>query len=204
MTELERMLAGLIYDPNVSELLALRAKAHSLCRKYNSLDETDEERNKILKELLPNAGELSYLQGPIQFDYGINTYIGKMFYANFNFTVLDCAKVIIGDDVFIGPNVSLLTPLHPLLAEERNAYLGQNGIYTDKEYAKPIIIKGNNWIAGNVTITGGVTIHKGAVIGAGAVVVSDIPENALAVGVPAKPIRYLTEKDKLAPELLRR
>ena len=81
--------------------------------------------------------------------------------------------------------------------------LKQNGTLTDKEYARPITIGDNCWIAGNVTICGGVTIGEGCVIGAGSVVTRDIPANSLAVGVPCRVIREITEEDALEnhPEL---
>lgn len=113
MTEKDRMLNGKIYDPSDEELTTLRLKAHRLCNEYNGLLETDERREEIIKEMRIK-GEFFSLLGPIQFDYGCFTTIGKNSFANFNFTCLDCAPVTIGDNVFIGPNVSILTPMHPL------------------------------------------------------------------------------------------
>ena len=113
---------------------------------------------------------LKNFHGPIQFDYGCFTSIGTNSYANFNFTCVDCCPVTIGENVFLGPNVSLLTPIHPLRWQERNQYVKQDGTPTDTEYAKPITIGNNCWIAGNVTICGGVTIGAGCVIDAGSVV----------------------------------
>ena len=185
------MLAGELYDPNEEELLLLRRKAHKLCREYNLLDETDEEREKILAELLPNRGKNLTLQGPIQFDYGAFTTFGENCYANFNFTCIDCAPVTIGDNVFFGPNVSILTPIHPLRWQERNPFVRKDGVLTDREYAKPITIGSNCWIAGDVTICGGVKIGEGSVIGAGSVVTRDIPPNVLAVGNPCRVIREI-------------
>ena len=124
MTEHEKMLAGKIYDPFTEGMLEERTNAHRLCKLYNDTTETDAQRRKeILNELLPNRGENVYLQGPIYFDFGTNTVIGKDSYANFNFTVLDEGRVSIGSSVFIGPNVSLLTPIHPLCYQDRNSFL---------------------------------------------------------------------------------
>ncbi len=115
MSEKEKMLAGKIYDPSDKELLSLRVTAHKLCKDYNETYETEvEKRAEILKKLLPNADGACYLQGPVYFDYGVFTRLGKNFYANFNFTVLDVCSVTIGHDVYVGPNVSILTPKHPL------------------------------------------------------------------------------------------
>lgn len=202
MTEKEKMLCGKIYDPSDKELVTLRANAHRLSKEYNELLETDSKRAEVIKAL-GISGESFYLQGPVQFDYGCFTSIGKNSYANFNFTCVDCAPITIGENVFIGPNVSLLTPVHPLRWQDRNSYEKPDGTLTDKEYAKPITIGSNCWIAGNVTICGGVTIGEGCVIGAGSVVTRDIPPNSLAVGIPCRVIREITEEDSLEnkPEL---
>lgn len=203
MNQKERMLDGKIYDPADDELAALRKTAHHLCRLYNTLDETDEKREELLSELVPSKGDNVYLQGPVQFDYGVFTSIGDNTYANFNFTCLDCAPVSIGSNVFFGPNVSILTPVHPLLAKDRNIYTRGDGVMTDREYAKPITIEDDVWIAGNVTVCGGVTVGKGSVIGAGSVVTRNIPPHSLAFGNPCRVVRTLDESDSLAshPEI---
>lgn len=202
MTEKEKMLAGMIYDPSDEELQTLRTAAHKLCNAYNKLDEDDEKRQEILSKLIPNANGV-YLQGPIYFDYGVFTTFGRGCYANFNLTILDCCPVTIGDNVFMGTGVSIVTPVHPLLPNERSMYKNARGIVTDKEYAKPIVIESDCWIASNVTICGGVTVGQGSVIGAGSVVTRDIPSGVFAAGNPCKVIRKLTEKDsiKFKPQL---
>lgn len=203
MTQKERMLQGLIYDPSDNELVSLRNKSHKLCLEYNNTTEEEvEKRSAILKELGIKLGNNVYLQGPIYLDYGCFISIGDNSYANFNLTVLDTCPVTIGKNVFIGTGVSIVTPLHPLRYQERNLYLKENGQMTDKEYGKPITIKDNCWIASNVTIIGGVTIGEGSVIGAGSVVTRSIPKNSLAVGNPCKVVREITDKDKI-PEILK-
>lgn len=203
MTEKEKMLAGKIYDPSEPELVGLRQKAHRLCLEYNQLPETDKKRDELMQELGVAGGENAYFQGPVQFDYGCFTTVGEGFYANFNFTCVDCCPVTIGDNVFVGPNVSLLTPVHPFRWQDRNPYKKPDGTVTDKEYARPITIGDNCWIAGNVSVCGGVTIGEGSVIGAGSVVTRDIPPHSLAAGVPCRVIREITEADSLEnhPEL---
>ncbi|MBR4749371.1 MAG: sugar O-acetyltransferase [Abditibacteriota bacterium] len=204
MTEHEKMLAGKIYDPFSEGMAEERERAHLLCRRYNALAETDPEREQVLRELIPEAGEGVYLQGPIWFDFGVNTRIGRLSYANFNFTVLDEGRVEIGESVFIGPGVSLLTPIHPLRWQDRNSFFNsETGAVTNMERTGPIVIGDNCWIGGSVTVCGGVTIGEGCVIGAGAVVVRDIPANTFAAGVPCVPVREITEADSLLahPEL---
>ena len=198
MTETEKMLAGKLYDPSDPELARLRRAAHVLCKQYNDTTEDEEEkRADILRRLLPNLKEGAYIQGPVQFDYGVYTVMGAGSYANFNFTVLDCCPVTIGKNVFFGPNCSLMTPLHPLLPRERNMRRRENGEWYDLEYAKPITIEDDCWIAANVVVCGGVTIGRGCVIGAGSVVTRDIPAGSLAAGNPCRVIRPITEADSV-------
>lgn len=198
MTEQEKMVRGELYDPSDHELMSLRAKARKLARKYNLTDEDEPEQQKtILRELLPNTRYLPLLQAPVFFDYGSNTDFGKFCDVNFSFTCLDVCPVRIGDNAFIGPNVTLATPMHPLRPEERNVRQREDGSAYNLEYAKPISIGNDCWIGANVVVCGGVTIGDGCVIGAGSVVTRNIPPNSLAVGNPCRVIRTLTEADGL-------
>ena len=108
------------------------------------------------------------------------------FFANFVFTVLDEVRVIIGDNAFIGPNVSLYTPCHPTTPKERNA-----GV----QWAKPIKIGNSVWIGGSVTILPGVSIGDNCTIGAGSVVTKDIPANSIAVGNPCRVVKKIDVTD---------
>lgn len=198
MTEQEKMISGAIYDPSDAELAKKRRRAHELCSEYNALKESEEEkRAEIINKLFPNQKEGLYIQGPVYCDYGEFVSWGKNVYVNFNFTVLDCCPVEIGDNVMFGPNCSVMTPVHPLRWQERNIRFDENGRAYDLEYAKPIRIEKNCWIASCVTITGGVTIGEGSVIGAGSVVTRDIPPNSFAAGNPCRVIRAITEKDSM-------
>lgn len=203
MTEKEKMIAGKIYDPSDKELAVMRYKAHKLSQQYNNLYEDNALRESIIDELIPLHGEGLFLQGPIYFDYGVFTSFGSNCYANFNFTVLDTCPVTIGDNVFFGPNCTIATPVHPFRWQERNIKFKQDGTPFDDEYAKPITVHSNCWIASNVVIIGGVTIGEGCVIGAGSVVTRDIPPNSLAAGNPCRVIRRIDEKDSIKnkPEL---
>ncbi len=198
-SEREEMLAGKLYNSVDPELNALREKAGDLCARFNAASRTDHAaRATILDELLPGHGAGLDVMGPIFFDYGCNITIGERVFANFNFTVLDCCPVTIGDDVLFGPNVSLLPPMHPLRWQDRNVRQAPDGSAYDCEYGKPIVIGSNCWFGGNVTVIGGVTIGEGCVIGAGSVVTRDIPPHTVAVGNPARPIREITDKDASA------
>ena len=92
-----------------------------LCQQFNALDEYDTDRLPLIKKFIGAIGENYYFQGPIQFNYGTHTFIGENFFANFNTTILDDGRIDIGDNVMIGPNVSLMATNHPLLPQERVA-----------------------------------------------------------------------------------
>lgn len=151
----------------------------------------------IIDRLFSQHADGIYLQGPIHIDYGRFTKIGKNFYANFNFTILDTCPVTIGNNVMCGPNVSIITAIHPLMYQQRNIRQQADDLFDDVEYGKPVTIGDNCWLASNVTVCPGVTIGNGCVIGAGTVVTKDIPDNSLVLGVPGKVIRPITEKDRL-------
>ena len=198
MTEREKMVAGQLYDPADPELCELRLKARKLVRQYNLTDEDEPDRQQeLLKALLPNTAEMPALQAPVCFDYGCNTTFGKYSGANFNFTCLDVCPITVGDNVLIGPNVTLASPMHPLLPEERNVRQREDGSIYNLEYAKPIVIENDCWLAANVVVCGGVTIGEGSVIGAGSVVTRSIPPHSLAAGSPCRVIRQLTEQNRM-------
>lgn len=203
MTEYEKMIAGLIYDCSDPELQALQRRLNALNEEWNALPSSSPKRAEILRELAPNIHPSCWLRGPVYFDYGCNVYMGEKSYANYGFTALDVCPIHVGKGVHIGTNVSLLTPLHPIDADERAMYVNASGDLTDKEYGAPIVIGDHCWLASNVTVLPGVTIGRNTVIGAGSVVTHDIPEGVLAAGNPCKVIRKITAADKLQnhPEL---
>lgn len=198
MTEKQKMLAGQLYDCSDEELVKARQRARKLVRQYNNTDdEQAEERNKLLHELFGSIKGSAFVEPDLRVDYGCNIHVGDNFYANFNLTVLDCAEVKIGDNCMFGPNVMIVTPIHPLLAEDRNVRKHKDGTTFDYEYAKPITIGNNVWLASGVTVNGGVTIGDNTVIGSGSVVTRDIPSGVIAVGNPCRVLRKLTQKDKM-------
>lgn len=203
MTEYVKMISGAMYNSSDKTLVNRRLLARKYCRLFNTedLDATFNEpsesqmtsqgklRRKLLQTLIPYLGEDSFIQGPLQVDYGNNIHTGKNFFANYNLTIMDVCPVTIGNDVFFGPNISLLTPMHPLDYKERNVQTDDKGQTYNLEYGKSITIGDNCWLGGNVTVIGGVTIGNGCVIGAGSVVTHNIPDHSLAVGNPCRVIR---------------
>lgn len=197
MTEEERIFCGKLFDARKKELKDIKHKAHEACRKYNMMDEYDEARNEVIKNIMGSIGRNFYFQGPVQFNYGTHTFIGDNFFANFNLLVMDDGKVFIGDNVMIGPDVKILCTDHPLIADERIRMKYSDGHVSMSEMATEIHIEDDVWLAAGVSVLDGVTIGKGAVIGAGSVVTSDIPAGWLAVGVPARPVRKIDEGDSM-------
>lgn len=205
MREEEKIAQGVLFCPGDPELKAIKLNTHKLNQDYNRLyEDQTEEREAILAKILGGLGEGSFLQGPITFHYGKHTVIGKNCFINFNLTVQDDAAVTIGDDCNFGPNVTIVTPIHPLLPDERKSMKTADGQIKHLCYAKPVSIGHDCWLGANVTICPGVTIGNNCVIGAGAVVTRDIPDNSFAAGVPCKVIREITEADsmKYKPEIL--
>lgn len=197
MTEKEKMLAGALYSPADPELARLHKEAIRLADAYNRLpSEQTEAREEILHRLFPHAGKGLVMEGTVHADYGINTYMGEECFFNFDTVILDCCPVHIGDRLMAGPGTQIVTPIHPLLAEERRIQDYPDGRH-DLEYAQPIEIGNDVWLATRVTVCGGAKIGDGAVIGAGSVVLGKIPPYTFAAGVPAKVIRKLTEKDSV-------
>ncbi len=194
---MEKMLANQLYDPTDAQLVQLRRLARNKMMEFNHLNDDElPKRKEILQSLLGHFGKDSFIETGLLLDYGCNTYIGDDCFINYNCTILDCAKVTIKNNVFIGPNVSLYTPLHSLVPSERNMRIDlKTGRKYDLEYCKPITIEENVWIAGNVIINPGVTIKKNSVIGSGSVVTHDIPEGVLAAGNPCRVIRKITKED---------
>jgi maltose O-acetyltransferase len=179
----ERMLAGEPYLADDPELVRERARAADLTHRLNTTAPADDDgRRALLEELLGAVGADTGIRSPFHCDYGYQTTIGARTFANFGLVCLDVARISIGDDVQIGPNVQLLTATHPVEASARR----------DRwEGGSPVTIGDNVWLGGGVIVCPGVTIGENTVVGAGSVVVSDLPANVVAVGNPARVIRTL-------------
>lgn len=203
--EEEKIQAGVLFCPGDPELVAIKRRTHDLNVDYNQTHEGEvEKRDSILREIIGEFGEGGRIQGPIAFHYGKHTKIGKNFFANFNFTVQDDGEVTIGDDCNFGPNVTIVTPVHPMLASERRTIFTAEGEPKHMCYAKPVHIGSDCWFGASVTVCPGVTIGDNCVIGAGSVVTRDIPANSFAAGVPCRVIREITQADSMVhmPEVL--
>ncbi|KAF4550053.1 Acetyltransferase-like protein 2 [Elsinoe fawcettii] len=200
--EYEKMVSGMLYDSFVPELNAARFKARQWCHRYNttfppvsSFEELLPARGAELKKILGFiADDEAFIEPPFTVDYGCNISLGKRFYANFNFTVLDCGLVTIGDRVMLGPNVSIFAATHEVEVESRRKNI---------EYTKPVVIGDDVWIGGHVVILPGVTIGDGCTIGASSVVTKDIPAWSVAMGQPARVVKKVTRAPAEESEALK-
>ena len=150
----------------------------------------------MLRKITGSVGEGVRIQGPIAFHYGKHTKIGAHTFANFNFTVQDDAEVTIGEHCNFGPNVTIVTPVHPMVASERRAIRTASGEEKLLCWAKPVHIGKDCWFGASVTVCPGVTIGDNCVISAGAVVTKDIPAKVVAVGSPCRVIREIGQRDR--------
>ena len=183
-SEREKMLAGELYDPLDSELVAGRERARDLCQDLNATREGEQERRReILKALFGQGGEDVWMQPPFFCDYGSNIRMGKKCFFNFNCVVLDVCEVTIGDHTLFGPSVQIYTATHPMNAELRRT----------QEAGKPITIGSDVWVGGGAILCPGVKIGSRTVIGAGSVVTRDIPDDVFAAGNPCRVVREIKE-----------
>ncbi|KAL6854869.1 hypothetical protein ACO1O0_006002 [Amphichorda felina] len=203
----EKMISGVLYDCLAPELVQGRFRARRMMHKYNAYfpddatpDSLVADRTAMLKQMMGRVGSGSFIEPPINIDYGCNISIGENFYSNFKYAsphpllekcmswltgtpslvILDCGIVTIGNRVLFGPFVSIFAATHETGVQSR-----RDGV----EYAKPVTIGDDCWIGGNTTIMPGVTIGKGCTIGAGSVVTKDIPDFSVAIGSPAKVVK---------------
>lgn len=193
-TEKEKMLDGEIYDCGNPELLNRWHLAKQLLKEYAGTDTRDQEKlNEILGLLLGGKGKNVWLAAPFFCDYGENIYIGNDTEINANCVFLDCNRIVIGNQVLIGPTVQIYTALHPLKAADRLPEYGYEGSGMNfcKSLTAPVRIGDRVWIGGGAIILPGVTIGNESVVGAGAVVTKNVPEKVLVVGNPARIIRKL-------------
>jgi maltose O-acetyltransferase len=183
-TELNKMLAGELYDPLDPDLVQARNRARDLCQDLNARGEADADAHRrILTQLFGRGGDSVWMRPPFFCDYGSNIHLGKRVFFNFNCVVLDVCRVSIGDFTLFGPAVQIYTATHPMNAELRRR----------QEFAKPVTIGSDVWVGGAAVVCPGVTIGSKAVIGAGSVVTRDVPPAVFAAGNPCRVIREITE-----------
>ncbi len=189
MTEYEKMVKGLIYDPADEEIVNEQTQYLDNLWEFNQLKPSQlSEKMKYMKEMFAECGDNCYIELPFRANWGgHHVHFGSGIYANFNLTIVDDGHVYIGDRVMFGPNVVISTAGHPI-----EPTLRAKGL----QYNKDVYIGENTWIGAGVIIVPGVRIGKNSVIGGGSVVTKDIPDNVIAVGNPCRVLREVGEHDK--------
>lgn len=190
LNELKRkMQSGELYQCDDEELMKEQVERLDMLFEYNSLKPSESEKKlALLKKMFCEFGEGSYIETPFHANWaGKNVKIGKKVYANFNLTLVDDGEITIEDSVMLAPGVIIATGTHPIAPELREQ------VY---QYNLPVVIKKNAWIGAGSIILPGVTIGENSVVGAGSVVTHDIPDNVVAMGVPCRVVREITENDR--------
>lgn len=189
MTQYERMVKRLIYDPADAEILREQVPFQDRLWEFNRLKPSDiAEKTRYMKEVFAQCGENNYIELPLHANWGgHHVHFGSNIYANYGLTLVDDGHIYVGSYVMFGPNVTIATANHPI-----HSGLRQKGL----QYNKDVHIGENAWICANVVIVPGVTIGKNAVIGAGSVVTRDIPDNVVAAGNPCRVLREVGEHDR--------
>lgn len=198
INEYEKMISGKLYNSTSKDIAKVHALGLIRCQRFNKIAVWRPlAKQRALEKLIPSGkGNSLCVFAPLYCEYGRNIIVGKECFVNYNCTFLDIAPITLGNSVWIGANVTLATPMHPFIAEERINADYPDGRH-DLEYAEPITIKDNCWICSGTIICGGVTIGENSIVAAGAVVTRDVPPNSIVGGVPAKVIRQIDEDDRI-------
>lgn len=189
MTQKERMIKGLVYNPGDAEIMNEQGGCLELLYDYNATRPSESaKREELLQKMFGKIGKGCYLEPPFHANFGgKHVFMGELCYANFNLTLVDDGNIYIGDKVMFGPNVTVATANHPILPELRDRML---------QYNKDVHIGNCVWIGANTVIVPGVSIGDNSIIGAGSVVTKDIPANVVAYGNPCKVAREISEHDR--------
>ncbi|MBQ9327644.1 MAG: sugar O-acetyltransferase [Solobacterium sp.] len=155
-------------------------RCRELCFRINSTSPTDRETILELENELC-GGQMrdgTFFTPPFQVDLANCLKLGKNVFANHGLTVMSLGGIEIEDGVMMGPEVGLFTVNHE--PEHIRVVM-----------TKKIHIKKNAWIGARVNILPGVTIGENAIVGTGSIVTKDIPDNAVAVGNPARVVKFI-------------
>ncbi|RKF13775.1 sugar O-acetyltransferase [Alginatibacterium sediminis] len=186
------MIDGYPFNVWDDDLKARRLRTRQLTYRFNQLPpEQEDQRVAIALQLFERVGRNVEISPPLTVDYGDTVFIGDDVFINSNFTLVNSAKVTIGDRVMIAPNVSLFSINHALSPELRFTHQDERGKDVRIDYPAPISIGNDVWIGGHAVVLAGVSIGDGAVIAAGSIVTKDVPAGVLVAGNPAKILREI-------------
>lgn len=194
----ERMISGKLYNASSKDIARQHIQGMLRCDRFNRIPLWMYPlKQRALTKLIPSSkGKDLFVFAPFYCEYGVNIKVGSGCFCNYNCIFLDVSPITLEDGVWIGANVTLATPSHPFLPDERLPRNYPDGNH-DLEYSKPITIKKNCWICSSATICGGVTVGENSIAAAGAVVTKDVPPNSIVGGVPARVIREIDENDRM-------
>ncbi|WP_236244814.1 sugar O-acetyltransferase [Streptomyces sp. CC210A] len=179
-----RLSSGEPYSATDPALGPHRARCMELLDKFNSTALGDfKAREVILGDLLARVEPGGWVMPRFLCEFGFFIELGAGTKINFDAVLLDCAPIVLGADVLLGPRCQLYTANHPHDPQLRRAMW---------ESARPITLHDRVWLGGGVTVLPGVTIGADTVVGAGSVVTRSLPAGVLAVGNPARIVRELT------------
>ena len=165
------------YKPAIAELM----RADKALFHINHAEPQTEEQKDALDELFDGAyPETLGILAPVQIDFPKQMTFGKNVFINHSFTAMAIGGIEIGDNVQIGPHVTIVTDNHDL----KDRYVLR---------CKTVKIGKKAWIGAGAMIMPGVNVGENAVIAGGAVVTKDVPANAIVGGNPAKVIRMIEE-----------
>ena len=185
----ERMLRGDLYVADDEDLAADFARAQEILERYNRSTFAEQDlRDRLLRDLLGECGDGVHIRPPFRLEYGTRVSIGARTFFNYDCLMLDVAPVTIGAACQVASRVQFITATHPIDPEPRR---------TGWEYAKPIVLGDNVWLSAGVIVCPGVTIGDHTVVAAGAVVTRDLPARVVAMGVPARVVREIGERDRV-------
>lgn len=167
--------------PQSREMVARIERAIALTERLNRIPYAEPEAIRTAwRELTGVDVDPSFLLiPPVYSDHGINIRLGRNVFINQGCTLNDIGGIEIGDDVMLGPRVSLISSGHPVDPAQRRTHVT----------AARIVIERNVWLGAGATVLQGVTVGADSVVAAGAVVTRDVPPGTLVAGVPARAVR---------------
>ena len=181
--EKEKILSDKLLSASGKELGKERQWARTLIYFLNNHIEPEniDDYWEIVNNLFGKLGKGFWLEPPFYCDYGYNIEAGDNVFINYGCTLLDCAKITLGNNVLIGPHAGIYTAEHPIDPKQRRTCIN----------SRPVVIGDNVWIGAHAIINPGVSVGENSVIGYGSVVTKDIPSNVIAVGNPCKIIKNI-------------